>query len=236
MALPKLNDSPKYEMTIPSLQTKVKFRPYLVKEEKILMIAMESGSQKSTVNAIIDTIMACVEGEFDRKSLTSYDIEYMFLNLRSKSVGERTTITIQCQKCESHNDNEIDLSKVAVSKATLEKSIQITEDINLHMKYPNFTAVMEVANDGNEETEIERTFKLISECMDVLETEDGRFDLKDETEEEIQEFLESLSSQQFEKIRDWLQDIPKLKHEITFECSECQHKNDVVLQGLDDFF
>jgi hypothetical protein len=151
-------------------------------------------------------------------------------------VGERTTITIQCQKCEAHNDNEIDLSKVAVSKATLEKSIQITEDINLHMKYPNFTAVMEVANDGNEETEIERTFKLISECMDVLETEDGRFDLKDETEEEIQEFLESLSSQQFEKIRDWLQDIPKLKHEITFECRECQHKNDVVLQGLDDFF
>lgn len=235
MALPKLNDTPKYSLTIPSSGKKVNYRPYLVKEEKILMMASETGTQSSTVQAIVDTILACVDAEIDKNDLTSFDVEYMFLNLRSKSVGEKANVTIECIECMEHNDLEIDLSTIEVSKPTLSNQIEITDNITLHMSYPNFKAIMD-ADDAGENSEIEKTFSMIISCMSVLETSEERHDLKDESKKEIQGFIESLSSAQFEKIKSWLQDMPKLSHELKFNCKKCEHENETILQGLDDFF
>ena len=153
MALPKLNDTPKYSLTIPSSGKKVNYRPYLVKEEKILMMASETGTQSSTVQAIVDTILACVDAEIDKNDLTSFDVEYMFLNLRSKSVGEKANVTIECIECMEHNDLEIDLSTIEVSKPALSNQIEITDNITLHMSYPNFKAIMDADDAGDEDAD-----------------------------------------------------------------------------------
>jgi len=236
MALPKLNDKPKYELTVPSTGTKIRFRPYLVKEEKILMLAMESEDKKATVNAIVDTIMACVDGdEIDENKLTSFDVEYMFLKLRSKSVGENTSVTIKCEECEADNPVSIDLSKVEVSEHAIPNEVSITEDMTLHMGYPNFKSIMDADRDDTTSDTV-KTFQMISKCMKVLETTDERFDLSDESQDEIQDFIGSLSSTQFDKVKEWIQTMPKLSETVNFDCAKCKHPNNFTLEGLDDFF
>ncbi|MBV23010.1 MAG: baseplate protein [Euryarchaeota archaeon] len=235
MALPKLNDIPKYELTVPSSKTKVRFRPYLVKEEKILMLAMESEDKKATVNAIVDTIMACIEGDIDQSKLTSFDVEYMFLKLRSKSVGENTEVTIKCSECDADNPVSIDLSSIEVTKQTSNKEIKITDDMTLYMGYPNFKSIMDADADETTSDTI-KTFQMISKCMKVLETADERYDLADESQDEIQEFIGSLSANQFDKVKEWIQTMPKLSETVNFNCLRCNHANEYTLEGLDDFF
>tara|TARA_R110002072_G_scaffold1322_21_gene11042 strand:- start:14934 stop:15641 length:708 start_codon:yes stop_codon:yes gene_type:complete len=235
MALPKLNDKPKYELTIPSSETKVKFRPYLVKEEKILMLAMESEDKKATVNAIVDTIMACVEGDVDQDKLTSFDVEYMFLKLRSKSVGENTSVTIKCEECEADNPVSIDLSTIEVTEQSVSSEIKITEDMTLHMGCPNFQSIMDADGDDTLSDTV-KTFQMISKCMKVLETAEERYDLADESQDEIQDFIGSLSSTQFDKVKEWIQTMPKLAETVNFNCVKCNHSNEFTLEGLDDFF
>ena len=140
MALPKLNDKPKYELTVPSTGTKIRFRPYLVKEEKILMLAMESEDKKATVNAIVDTIMACVDGdEIDENKLTSFDVEYMFLNIRAKSVGEVSKLRVLCQDDgKTYANVEIDLNEIQVTvNDEHTNKIELTDEMGVIMKYPS---------------------------------------------------------------------------------------------------
>ena len=235
MALPKLNDKPKYELTIPSTKTKVKFRPYLVKEEKVLMLAMESEDKRATVNAIVDTIMACLEGDVDQNKLTSFDDEYMFLKLRSKSVGENANVTIKCEECEADNPVPIDLSTIEVTEQSVSSKIKITEDMVLHMGYPNFKSIMDADGDDTLSDTV-KTFQMISKCMKVLETAEERYDLADESQDEIQDFIGSLSSTQFDKVKEWIQTMPKLSETVNFNCVKCNHSNEFTLEGLDDFF
>ena len=164
MALPKLNDKPKYELIIPSSKQNVKFRPYLVKEEKVLMMALESQDKAASLNAVVDTISSCVQDEFDSSKLTLFDIEYMFIMIRSKSVGEVSQLGIKCKQCEKTNEVAVRLDDIEVKQDRIvEKDIELEENITLSMKYPNFNDVLKFEDDKL--TETEKTFMLIGKCM-----------------------------------------------------------------------
>jgi len=233
MALPRLNDKPKYDLIIPSTEQKVRFRPYLVKEEKVLMMAMETKDQKQALNAVVDTILACVDENLDKQTLKVFDIEYMFLMIRSKSVGESSEINIKCDSCEEMSPCIIHLDDIPVPKMNHDGNIKISDEINLDMNYPVWLDMLDM-DDSKSETE--QTFDLIAACMQVLSTPETRYEMKDESKEEIQNFIDSLSSNQFEHIKDFIEEMPRLEKTETFICAGCGKENTVTLRGLDDFF
>lgn len=235
MALPKLNDKPKYELTIPSTGKKVKYRPYLVKEEKILMMALESGDKNSALNAVIDTIEACVPEKVDRSQLTLFDIEYMFIMIRSKSVGEVSEVGIKCTSCNTVNEISIQLDDVQVKKPD-EKlgEIELNDTISLKMKYPSFSDVASLESKDLSDTE--KVFHLIGKCLESVTTEEEHILIKDTTEAEVNEFIESLSSSQFIKVKDFIENIPSVEKEVKFNCKSCLAENEILLRGIDDFF
>ena len=235
MALPKLNDKPKYELVIPSTQKKVKFRPYLVKEEKVLMLAMESQDQIQIFEAIADTIEACVDGDIDKNILTTFDIEYMFVKIRTKSVGESIKLTPKCEECEAENEISIGLDEIVVNIPEGDNIIKISDDINIKMKWPSFLSVLsdDVIND---KSETEQTFKMISKCIESVMTEDENMMFKDEPKKDQMEFIESLNNEQFNAIREFVEKMPSLEHDASYKCNACEHDNELKLKGMSDFF
>ena len=236
MASPKINDKPKYELVVPSTGKSLRYRPYLVIEEKILMLAMESQDKKAALNAIVDTITACVDEDLNKKDLTIFDIEYMFIKIRSKSIGETTTIGLKCKSCDVVNEVQVNLDEVKIkSNKEVDKEISVDGDITLKMKWPQFYDVV-LIEENEKLSETERTFKLIAKCMESIVTEDEIFLLKDESEEEVMRFIDSLNTEQFNKIKDFVQNMPRAEKEIEYSCTSCGHENKLVLRGIDDFF
>jgi len=234
MALPKL-DAPRYEMTVPSTQEKVVYRPYLVKEEKILMMALESQDEKQMIRAIKDVIAGCTENAIKVNNLTMFDIEYVFTQLRSKSAGEGAKVSLPCDKCETRNDVVIDLSQVVVPKIDKKKMlIEITDDYTLQMRYPSVDAVLGIQTSSS--SNIDKVFELIAECADSLHTSDEIFNMKEQTKEEVKEFIESLNTEQFNKVRAFIEDMPSATVNAKFKCSDCGEHNDIEVKGLANFF
>lgn len=237
MALPKLNDMPKYSVIIPSTQQEVRIRPFVVKEEKILLIAMESQDPKQIANAIIDTIESCVEDKIETGKLTSYDVEYMFMQIRGKSVGETSTVNLKCQDCNQDTEVSINISDIKVEGNIPTNRISITPQVTLEMKPPTY---LQVADNekivGENATTMDRIFGLISASIDSVLTDDSRVSFRDVTQEEANEFLESMTSDQFAKIRDYMESQPSLKHDVEYECSSCGKHNKLTLEGMQDFF
>jgi len=234
MALPKLNDKPKYELVIPSSGKKVKYRPYLVKEEKVLMMALESGDKNTALNAVVDTIEACINDPIDKNDLSIFDIEYMFIMIRSKSVGEISEVGVKCPKCNTVNEVSIKLDDVKLPSIPKDKSIEINDTISLQMRYPGYMDVASLEDETLSGTE--KVFKLIGKCIESVTTEDEFILIKDTPESELEEFIESLSSAQFMKIKDFVENIPTVEKDVTFHCKSCSEKNDIKLKGIDDFF
>ena len=234
MALPKLNSAPKYEIVVPSTGKKVRYRPYLVKEEKILMIAMESQDQKQALSAIVDTIQSCVQEDIDGKALTTFDVEYLFTQIRSKSVGETAKLNLKCEHCEETTEVAVKLDDIQVQQESVDNNIQLTDDISLKMRWPTYLEVMETST--NENDNVDMTFSLIKQCIDSVLTNEEAIRLKDEPKEEVDAFLESLSSSQFDKIRQYVEKMPKMEHQVSFTCSHCEKGNDITLSGISDFF
>jgi len=235
MALPKLNDSPKYELVIPSSQQNVRYRPYLVKEEKVLMLAMESEDQAHILNTIADTIISCVEEPINRRSLTTFDIEYMFLQIRSKSVGESVDLKLKCESCDTPNDISIKLNEINIDIPNVEKRINITDEIAIELAWPVFSDILDKEIVDSTST-TEQTFKLLTKCIKAVETNDERILFAEEVEAEQMRFVESLNNNQFGQIKEFIDGMPALKHDVNFTCSNCQHNNELKLQGLNDFF
>ena len=236
MALPKLNSTPKYKMTVPSTGQEVDFRPFLVKEEKVLMMAMETGDDESGIRAIVDTISSCVATEIDTNTLKSYDIEYLFLRIRAKSVGEKSTITIACKECEHPNPYVINLESLEVSEGESAKDIPLTPELTVSMKFPSYKDLLTGGLRAEGEHDLDVIFNLIGKCIDGVKTEDEYFSMVDQPQEEIKEFIESLSSEQFGKIRDFVESMPKLSHNAELTCEECGAENKQTLSGIQSFF
>ena len=236
MALPKLNQTPSYEMTIPSTQDKLKFRPFLVKEQKILLMALETQDEKQILQAILNTLNVCILDGYNINKLKVFDVEYIFLQMRTKSVGETTKLTFKCAECESDNEVKIPINEVNV---TLPEDNVDTIDIggqyNLKLQYPNFSALADMDR-TKEETESQLLFKTAAMCMHTLETEEEQITFADETPQAIDEFMESLTSEQFNVIMEFAQNMPTIKHDGNFECAKCQHNNIYNIKGIQDFF
>lgn len=236
MALPRLNESPQYELVIPSSGETVKYRPFLVKEQKVLLIAYESQDQRQIIDAIMNCISGCLDGQIDVSKLSTFDTDYIFTMIRSKSVGEKVTVGAKCKECEHSNDVTIDLDQIQLMGDMKPSIVKITEDISLKMKYPSYNDLMKnntiVENAGSTES----VFGMLTTCIESVMTEEENIQLSDEPQEEIETFINSLTTDQFSRVRGFVESIPKITLNYDFTCESCQHVNKSKLEGLQDFF
>ena len=242
MALPTLN-APEHTLELPSTGDKVKYRPFLVKEQKILMLAQEGDSEEESVEAIKQIINNCCS--LDEKAIENlplFDIEYIFLQLRSKSVGESVTLYFRHQECEN-NDNQpstkqteinVDLSKVKVTKDPKHTTkIQLTKDVGVIMKYPKIDLINKYQETGlNADT----IFELIGNCIDKVYDSENSYNNSDYTPEEMENFISSMTETQFQDIRNFFDTMPVLKHTVKFTCVDCGFKDNIELEGIQSFF
>lgn len=235
MALPKLNSTPTYEMTIPSSGQKVIYRPFLVKEQKNLLIAFESQNRGDLLRSVVNTINICVEDKIEG-TLSTFDVDYMFTKIRSKSVGEVSTILMKCDECETDNEIKIDLDEVEVVGDMPDMNVAVTDDIVVKMKFPTYDDFLSNQELLDSNTATEALLHLVVSCMDSVLTDDERVSIKDEPQEEIINFLESMTTEQFERISQFAISIPTLSKDVEFECESCNHHNKKTLRGMDDFF
>jgi len=242
MALPKITVM-KHELTLPSSGEKITFRPFLVKEEKILMMALQGGEAKDMVRGLKEIINNCVDKDLKVDTLPPFDLEYIFLQLRARSVGDVIPISYSipeelCKdgKKECTFEIELNIDDVKIQKDKNHKDlIVLTDEIKLKMKYPDMEA--SVAMVGIEGTEmVEKTFDIIGYCIEYIMDGEEMHKLTDYTKKEADDFLNSLSTQQFKEIQTFFDTMPKLKHEITAKCKVCGKKNERVLEGMGDFF
>jgi|TARA_B100000035_G_scaffold314327_1_gene330308 rRNA maturation protein Nop10 len=233
MALPKLNESPKYDLVIPSTQNKVRFRPYLVKEEKVLMMASESGDQRQALQAIIDTLKTCIADEVNVNEFTTFDVEYAFTQIRAKSVGEVSRIGMKCENCGESTEVDIPLDEIKIDAPKVEHDVQLTDSIRLKMKWPKYFDVLN--HDLNNLNQTEQTFKLLIECIERVMTEEENILFADEPEQSRLDFIESLTSNQFAKIREFIEKMPKMKYNLKYKCQHCGTDHDINLEGMQDF-
>ena len=236
MALPKLT-TPTYELEIPSTDEKIKYRPFLVKEEKILMMAMESKSSADITQAVKDIVMECTFNKVDISNMPMFDVEYIFLNIRSKSVGEVSKLKILCQDDgKTYADVELDLNEVKVQVGDDHTNkIELTEDMGLIMKYPTIDSFSET---GIRDINPSNMLDVISTCILQIYEKKGEktYDPKDQTKKELTEFIEQLSTKQFKDVQKFFETMPKLKHEITIKNPKTKKESKVTLTGLNDFF
>lgn len=235
MALPKLNAAPKFELAVPSTGKKVRYRPFLVKEEKNLMIAAESGDNTSVFRTLIDTISSCVEDDINKNKLTTFDIEYMFLKMRAKSVGETSRIGVKCTECETSNEQEIRIDQLEIDMPDIETTVELTPGISVELQWPAFNDLISIGMVEGQNPSTEQAFTMIRACLKTIVTEEERIDVSDVPEAEVQEFIESMSSAQFESIKKFIDNVPKLEHEIDFKCKHCGHDNKVLIEGVASF-
>lgn len=238
MSLPII-ESPKYEIVIPSTQTTVEVRPYLVKEEKILMLAMESADEKAMVRAMKDVISACSFGKLNPDDLTVVDLEYIFLKLRAVSVGETTTLQLKCQneKCSQFVDVVLDLNSIEVPRvgqATISNRIELTDKIGVTMKTIVLKNLGRLKLEGLHKTEV--ITQLLGASIESVYDPVGVYRIEDEAPEAVQRFIDSLSTTQVGKIRDWLENQPILKKDVEYTCKKCSHASKITLRGLQAFF
>ena len=236
MALPKLT-TPTYELEIPSTDEKIKYRPFLVKEEKILMMAMESKSSADITQAVKDIVMECTFNKVDISNMPMFDVEYIFLNIRSKSVGEVSKLKILCQDDgKTYADVELDLNEVKVQVGDDHTNkIELTEDMGLIMKYPTIDSFSET---GIKDINPSNMLEVISTCILQIFEKKGEkvYDTKDQTQKEVTEFIESLNTKQFKDVQNFFETMPKLKHEMTIKNPKTKKESKVTLTGLNDFF
>lgn len=240
--LPKI-DVPIYEITLPLLNKKIKIRPFLVKEEKILLMAMEAEDENSVLLAIKQIVTNCCIDGIDVDKLPILDLEYIFLQLRARSIGEIIDLQYKCnndivdgeetKKCNSViklSFNALEIQPTFDERHT--KKIELTPKLGVVMKYPDFSIISRM--EGLKEAEM--LIKMITGCIDYIYNEEELFYAKDASEKELTEFIDSLTREHFEKVQDFFDTIPKMKKNLDFKCSKCGYQEELVLEGIQSFF
>ena len=240
MPLPTI-ETPTYELKLPSSNKKIKYRPFLVKEEKILIIALESKNQSEITNAVTDVLKKCILTKgVDVDSLPTFDIEYVFLNIRGKSIGEDIKMTVTCpDDKKTQVPVTIYVDEVKVQKRKDHKTdIVLSDKMTLRMKYPSLNQFVQTNFDVDDDakTVVDKTFKVVSECMDTVFTNDDAWDAKDYSAQERLDFIQQLNSKQYKEVERFFETMPKLSHVIEVENPNTKKKGTVVLEGLADFF
>jgi len=230
MALPKIN-APTYSLTLPSSKQKIKYRPFLVKEEKLLLMAMESKEDDEMKEAVEQIIRNCSFDKLDPLTMALVDIEYMFLYLRIKSKGETAEYSFKCDACEVVNDKEANLTKVKVINKDQSNVIKLTSDIGIQMKAPSYELAGVISNDMKAES----IFKVVVQSIESIYEGEEVFQAKDQSDEELMDFIESLSDAQFKEIKNYFENVPSLELDIDFTCTACKKENTLTLKGIKDF-
>ena len=239
MPLPKIN-TPSYELTLPSNGKKIKYRPFLVREEKILIMALETEDMKQISDAVLTILNGCILTRGIKiENLPSFDIEYIFLNVRAKSVGEKIDVNITCP-----DDNktsvtvEIDIDSIKIQRnKNHNKIVKLDDSLSLKLKYPSMDSFIgnnfESAEDN---TDIKSTLRLITSCIDMIYNDEESWSGSDSTEKELEEFIEQLNTKQFQSIENFFTTMPKLSHSVKIKNPQTQVESIVVLEGLAAFF
>jgi len=238
MPLPKIA-TPTYELELPSTGASIQYRPFLVKEEKVLVIALESEDNKQITNAIKAVLKNCILSKGIKvESLPTFDIEYLFLNIRGKSVGEDIEVNIICPDDEQTEvPVTIALDDIEVQRDDNHTNkIKVDENIMMEMKYPSLEQFIKNNFDFNDKNAMDQSFDLIATCIDKIYTEDEVWASADCTRKEMKDFLEQMNSNQFKEIESFFDTMPKLSHTISVTNPKTKIKSDVVLEGLASFF
>ena len=237
MALPKLN-VPVYEAVLPSTEKVIKYRPFLVKEEKLLFTAQESG-EEAVLPAVKQIIKNCVQGELDIDNMPLFDIEYLFLRLRAKSVGEEVTLGLKPWGCPQNNGElckfttevTINLEEIECKKGKNHSSkIMLDDNVGIMMKYPDISQI------GIKGSEIEIGMKVIKNCIKMIFTEEETHEKDSFTDKELDDFIDSLNTKQMEQIKNFFDTMPVLKHTVKYKCGTCKEEKETTVQGLNSFF
>jgi hypothetical protein len=229
MALPTIS-LPTYETKIPSTGQDIKYRPFLVKEEKILLMALEGRDKKEITIAIHEILKSCIYDEVDFSKLPTFDIEYLFLMLRAKSVGEVISFRVghSNSECKHKTDIEIDLNEIQVAGEIKDGNIMLDDNVGIKMHYPTISSL---DNKSADSTDI---LSLIADCIDVVFDKEDVYD--DFTKEELIEWLGNLNQSQYKKINDFFNSAPKLTHTVQWKCKECGEVDEMTIEGLYNFF
>ena len=238
MPLPTIS-TPTYELTLPSSNRKIKYRPFLVKEEKILILAMESQDSKQIARAVKDVITKCILSKGIKvEKLATFDIEYLFLNIRGKSVGEQIEVMVTCP-----DDNKtqvpmsINVDTIKVQKDENHSPDIVLDDVyTLRLKYPSLTEFIKNNFGALEDMNVDDTFELIASCIDQVYSEEESWASEECTKKELITFIESLNSSQFKKVEKFFETMPKLSHTVTVTNPNTQVESDIKIEGLQNFF
>ena len=240
MPLPTI-ETPTYELKLPSSNKKIKYRPFLVKEEKILILALESKSQNEITNAVTDVLKKCILTRGIKvDDLPTFDIEYLFLNIRAKSIGEDIKLTVTCpDDGETKVPVTIYVDEIKVIKPKDHKiDIVLDDKMSLRMKYPSLNQFIESNFDTEDEAEtmVDKTFRVVADCMDTIFDGEDAWEAKDYSAQERLDFVQQLNSQQYKKVENFFSTMPKLSHTIEVVNPNTKEKGSIVLEGLADFF
>ena len=236
MALPKL-EVPIYELTVPSTDEKIKYRPFLIKEEKILLIAMESGANEDVIQAVKQIVSECTFNTLKLGNMPMFDVEYLFLQIRSKSVGEVSKLKILCRDDgETYANVEVDLTEIEVQvNDDHTNKIELTDEMGVIMRYPTIDSF---STAGISDITADNMLDVIVACIDKIYDKKGEevYDSKDSSKKELMDFVEGMNTTQFQDVQAFFDSMPKLRHEITVVNPKTKVENKVALSGLNDFF
>jgi len=239
MPLPKIN-TPTYDLTLPSTGKKIKYRPFLVREEKILIMAMESENMTEITNAIVQILSDCIiSKDIKVESLATFDIEYLFLNVRAKSVGETVDVNITCpDDNETQVEMSINIDSIKVQKTRGHKNIiKLDDELSMKLKYPSLEQFVENNFETEEGTsEIGQSLSMITSCIEMIYNQDESWEASDYSKKELDEFIEQLNTKQFKQIENFFTTMPKLSHTIMVKNPNTSVESEVVLEGLASFF
>ena len=237
MALPKLI-TPTYELEVPSTDEKIKYRPFLVKEEKILLMAMESNKNEEVIEAVKQIVSECTFNKLKIGTMPMFDIEYIFLQIRSKSVGEVSKLRLLCpDDKKTYADVEINLEEVQVQVGDDHTNkIELTDSMGMIMTYPTMDSFNKLG--VNSELKANNMIDIMGACILQIYEEKGEkvYEAKDQTKKELSDFIEQMNTSQFKKIQQFFDTMPKLKHTIKVKNPKTKKESEIVLQGLNDFF
>ena len=241
MPLPKIN-TPTYELTLPSNRKKIKYRPFLVREEKILVLALESEDQKQITDAIVQIIGDClITKNIDVTKLPTFDIEYLFLNVRSKSVGETVEVNVTCpDDGKTKVETSINIDDIKVVKDKNHKFIiQLDDKYSMKLKYPTLDQFVENNFDfemAEPKESVSAAMSMLSTCIDMIYDEEESWDASESTKEELDEFIDQLNTKQFQEVEQFFKTMPKLSHKLKVKNPQTGVESEVVLEGLVSFF
>lgn len=230
MALPIL-ETPSYELILPSTKKKVKYRPFLVKEYKILLTTVEADASEIT-RIVTELVDNCTFNKLNVSKLAHFDVEYLFLNIRAKSISETSDIVINCE-CGTKIDYTLDITNLKINKdSPIDNKVMLTDEVGVVLRYPRFDEMLDIHDNSNSTKIVE----LITNCVDAVFTKDDYFDKDSYTDEELLNFVSSFTKKQFDKLEEFFRSIPKIVQHIEVDCPSCNKHNVVDLEGLQNFF